>query len=295
MTAGDRYKGEDGGLYGGGQNSPPPAHLNAALEHARAIQPLDAQGRPAAAGKIGFISVGMSNTTQEFSVFAPLANADPEKSSAVQIVDGAQGAREARAWAQFEQIAPPGAANPWDVLDDRLRQANLAPAQVQVAWIKLARANPASVGDFPKHTDEMRGYMVTILQKLKDRFPNLRIAYLSSRIYAGYARTNLNPEPYAYEEAFVMRDLIRQQVQQDPALNYDPARGKAASPLLLWGPYLWADGERGRKLDDLVWKPEDLGPDGTHPSRSGQQKVAALLLEFLKTEPTARIWFTGGR
>ena len=37
-------------------------------------------------------------------------------------------------------------------------------------------------------------------------------ATLSSRIYAGYAVTPLNPEPYAYESAFSVRGLIQQQM-----------------------------------------------------------------------------------
>src|SRR5436309_1296860 len=31
MTADERYKGQDGRLYGGGRNEPPPEHLDAAL------------------------------------------------------------------------------------------------------------------------------------------------------------------------------------------------------------------------------------------------------------------------
>ena len=40
----DRYKGQDGGLYGGGKNDPPQGHLEAALQQAKLIQPLDADG-----------------------------------------------------------------------------------------------------------------------------------------------------------------------------------------------------------------------------------------------------------
>ncbi len=89
-----------------------------------------------------------------------------------------------------------------------------------------------------------------------------------------------------------VRWLIQDQVKGDPTRNFDPAKGKVRSPLLLWGPYLWADGEKGRKAGDLVWRPEDLGPDGTHPSDSGRRKVAQLLLRFMKNDPTARLWFT---
>jgi len=282
MTANDRYKGQDGGLYGGGKNEPPEAHLKAALERAKLIRPLDAEGKPADDGKIGFISVGMSNTTQEFSVFVRMANSDSAKSPKVVIVDGAQGGMDARAWAVSSRPDRPGSRDPWEILDERRQQARVSPKQVQVAWVKQARISPGTVGEFPKHADEMKGHMVTILQKLKERFPNLRLVYLSSRIYAGYAKGALNPEPYAYESAFVVRSLIQDQIKGD----------LPKSPLLLWGPYLWADGQKGRKIDDLVWKSEDLGPDGTHPSDSGRQKVAELLLRFMKTDPTAKTWFT---
>ena len=291
MTATDRYKGQDGGLYGGGKNEPPPNHLEAALAQAKMIEPLDAYGKPAANGKIVFISVGMSNTTQEFSVFVRHANADLAKSPRVVIVDGAQGGMEARAWAQPGDSRRPDAHNPWEVLDQRLKQADVTAQQVQVVWIKQARARPAALGEFPKHAEEMKGDLVTILHMLRERFPNLCIAYLSSRIYAGYATTQLNPEPYAYEGAFVVRWLIQDQIKGDASLNYDPHRGTVKSPLLLWGPYLWADGEKGRKTDSLVWKPEDFGPDGTHPSQSGREKVAHLLLTFMTTDPTAKLWF----
>ena len=46
----------------------------------------------------------------------------------------------------------------------------------------------------------------------KSRYPNLRLAYLSSRIYAGYAQTALNPEPYAYESGFSVKWLIERQL-----------------------------------------------------------------------------------
>ena len=60
------------------------------------------------------------------------------------------------------------------------------------------------------------------------------------------ATGGLNPEPYAYESAYAMRWLIQEQMAGRPELNADPSRGAVSVPVLLWGPYLWADGEKGR-------------------------------------------------
>ncbi|MDH7599985.1 MAG: hypothetical protein QHH07_10195 [Sedimentisphaerales bacterium] len=283
------YKGQDGGLYGNGQNSPPGPLQAVAWQQAQLIQTLDTYGRPSEDGKIGLISLGMSNTTQEFTTFKKIADLDPDKSPSVVIVDCAQGGQDAYAWAHPE---PNADRTPWLVMDRRLEQAGLSAAQVQVVWIKQALKNPAALGPFPKHAQVLRDDLVVILQVLKARFPNLRIAYLSSRIYAGYATTALNPEPYAYESAFAIRWLIDAQWQGDPDLNWDPDVGPVMVPLLLWGPYLWADGINGRK-DGLVWLREDFGPDGTHPSESGRLKVAQMLLAFFKQDPSARCWFVG--
>lgn len=291
MTADDQYKGEEGGLYGGGRNAPPEEHLKAAVREAAEIVPRDVDGNPSPNGRIVMISNGMSNTTQEFSQFVRLANGDSEKSPNVQIVDCAQGGQEALDWAQPENRFRRDRADPWEVMMQRLDRAGVSPQQVQVAWIKQARRNPNSIGEFPEHAEELKGHLAVIINRLKERFPNLRLIYLSSRIYAGYASTPLNPEPYAYEYAFTIRRLIRDQMKGVASLNHDPQQGDLKAPLLLWGPYLWADGVKGRRSDDLVWLREDFAGDGTHPSTSGREKVARQLLRFMKTDPTARPWF----
>lgn len=285
MSAGQDYKGRDGGLYGGGRNEPPPAHRAAALAEAAKIVPLDREGRPASDGKIGLLSVGMSNTTQEFSRFQELAKADPAKSAKVVLVDGAQGGQTAMVWARS------GDSPVWHTVDARLKAAGVAPQQVEVVWLKQANAHPTEA--FPEHARKLQADITEILHLLKAKFPNLRIAYLSSRIYAGYATTPLNPEPYAYEGAFAVRDLISAQIAGDAALNCDAKKGVVNSPLLLWGPYLWADGLKPRQSDGLVWKREDLrAEDGTHPSpTTGREKVATQLLTFFKTDPTTKAWF----
>ena len=294
LSGDEKYKGQDGGLYGGGRNEPPPEHLKAALKQAAAVVPLDAAGKPARDGKVVLMSIGMSNTTQEFSRFKQLADADGEKSPRVIVVDAAQGGKDAAAWTGgAEGGNPPGNAV-WEEADRRLKAAGVTPEQVQVVWVKQALIQQGRHGEFPEHAKVLQKHLESILTLAKSRYPNLRLAYLSSRIYAGYAASALNPEPYAYEGAFSVRWLIDEQARGDAKLNYDPARGDVKAPLALWGPYLWADGVKGRKGDDLVYQRDDLGPDGTHPSATGRTKVAEQLLKFFKTDPTAKAWFVKG-
>jgi len=284
MTADDRYQGEDGGLYGKGRNTPPDAHRQAAEAELARIRPLDDDGKPDADGKVVLVSISMSNATQEFSTFKRLADEDPAKSPRLTIVDCAQGGQAMAEWADPK-------ARPWEVARERLASAGVSLQQVQVAWIKLANKMPQ--GTLQDHGKKLQADTLAVIQNARALFPNLRIAYLSSRIYGGYAGTPLNPEPYAYDSAFVVRWLVQDQVAGGAALNFDAARGPVKAPLLLWGPYLWANGSAPRKADGLVWLREDLAGDGTHPSESGRLKVTRLMLAFFKTDPLARPWFTG--
>jgi len=281
MTANDRYEGADGGLYGKGLNTPPPGHRDAALRELAKIRPLDAQGRYSPDGKIVLISIGMSNASQEFSVFKRLADSSSEKASSLRIVDCAQGSQTARIWATEDQ--------PWQVLRQRLQAAGVTLAQVQIVWVKQANSQPTR--PFPAEAKELQAQLRVIMRRLTEECPNVKIAYLSSRTYGGYATTGLNPEPHAYESAYAVRWLIQDQTSGDPALNYNPDAGPVLSPLLLWGPYLWADGLNPRS-DGVTWGPGDFSiADGTHPSDSGRQKVAEMLLDFFETNDLARPWF----
>jgi hypothetical protein len=114
----------------------------------------------------------------------------------------------------------------------------------------------------------------------------VRTLYFSSRIYAGYSLIPLSPEPFAYEDGFAVRWLILDQIEGGgvTGVTYENA------PVLLWGPYLWADGAIPRS-DGLAWLCEDLLSDGVHPESSGRQKVAEMLLDFFSTDPLTSTWF----
>src|SRR5262249_28376386 len=155
-------------------------------------------------------------------------------------------------------------------LAGRLEQAGVSPEQVQVAWIKQARAGPSTLGEFPRHAQALKENLAVIVRGLRERYPNLQITYVSSRIYAGYANTQLNPEPYAYEGAYSVRWLVQDQIDGKGDLNADAAKGPVRAPVLLWGPYLWADGTHARADNQLAWQADDFSNDGTHPNAAGQ-------------------------
>jgi hypothetical protein len=276
------YQGFQGGLYPNGLNVPPQAHWNAGFNMAAQIRPLDTAGVPDPNGRYVLVSIGMSNCTQEFSTFMPLANADTGKNPRLTLVDGAQGGQTAAA------ISNPNATF-WTVVDQRLAAAGVRPKQVQIAWLKEANAGPT--GPFLPHTETLKVQLGRICRILKDRYPNIKICYLASRIYAGYASTALNPEPYAYESGFSVKWAVEDQINGDSALNFDSTQGPVESPYMAWGPYLWGDGMVPRQADGLIWECLDFQTDGTHPSLTGRQKVANMLLNFFRNNPAAQVWY----
>jgi hypothetical protein len=316
MTATEKYKDQDGGLYGGGKNEPPEAHQAAAKKQTAEIILRDAQGKPAKNGKIAMISIGMSNTTAQFAHFKEAADKDPKKSPSVVLIDGAQGGcpaflwvldgkgrlsaaeqqrlnKDCDSWYGREALQMLKLKAPiWSKVDDRLKGAGVTAEQVQVLWLKQADVYPPHWGAFPAHAQKFQDNLTAILNIAKSRYPNLKVAYLSSRTYGGYSTKALNPEPYAYETAFTVRWLIQEQIKGNPLLNYDPARGEVKAPLLLWGPYLWANGATPRKSDGLVWERNDFMADGVHPNdKIGVPKVVEQLLKFFKSDLNAKTWF----
>ena len=281
-----------GGLYPGGSNDVPAAHAAAGVNHAAGIAPLDAQGQPSPSGKYILLSIGMSNTTQEFQRFMQLAAANPQVNHAtLKIIDGAAGGRTADTW-----------DSPTDQNYDRIRDTILNPQglselQVQAAWVKVANAGPQVSLPAPNSDAyTLLQQQGNIVRALKVRYPNIKVVFLASRVYAGYASTTLNPEPYAYESGFAVKWLIEAQINQMSGGGVDPIAGDldddTVAPWIAWGPYLWADGLTPRS-DGLIWQCGDFQPDGTHPSDAGRSKVANMLLNFLLTSPFSQPWFKG--
>lgn len=274
------YQGYQGGLYPGGSNDPPAAHRNAAINAANKVKPLDATGTTNARGAIGVIGIGMSNTTQEFRALERNQDLSTDRRGPVVFVNGAKSAVTAERWRN--------AADPiWTELDTRIASAGLTSAQVQVAWVKLAQAEPLTT--FPQHAQSLRDDIANAIRNAKSRFPNLRLAFVSNRIYGGYTSQQNRGEPLNFETGFAVKWLIEQQISGDLSLNHDPRRGPVTAPVLLWANDLWANGGTPR-ADGLTWLPEDYEPDFIHPSTSGEQIIADLWTTTMRTSPAVKPW-----
>lgn len=270
---GGSYRGEPGGLYAADGNDLPAGHRSDGLLQAASILPRDAAGNPAADGRIGFLSIGMSNTTQEFSTWQGFGRIDPQRAAAVTIVDGAQGGQDARIFANPN-------ANAWSVVDQRLANSGLSGPQVQVVWLKQAMSNPTTT-TWPAHVDELRSALGDVVRNLRTRFPNCRICFLTSRSYGNYSLRAERNEPLSYETGFAVRDLILDQIAGDPMLGFDAPGGPPQAPWLAWGPYIWADGVAPRS-DGVTWPCNHYQADGIHPAGAGRLQVADLLQDFLE-------------
>ena len=279
----EAYLGAQGGLYPRGSNEIPATHEALGMMRAAEITPRDESGNPDPDGKIAFVSIGVSNTRREFTAF--IATAGPEMADSIVLVNAAQNGEPVSSW-----LDPNDAV--WSSFDRALLDAGVTAEQVQGAWVKIPERYEDPPADFPANIFDYRGMLTAALRTIQQKIPNLQVAYLSSRIYGGYnAVTSSNPEPNAYEEGFGVKWVIEQQMAGNPVLNADPRRGEVVAPWIAWGPYLWADGTTPRS-DGLTWECGDLNSDGIHPNGNGSDKVADLLLDFLREESTAT-WLFG--
>jgi hypothetical protein len=206
------------------------------------------------------------------------------------IVNGAADSQDAPAWTS------PTSPNYERIKFARLAPLGLSENQVQAAWVKLEDPKPSV--SLPADSADSKVLLTNlglVLRAMRVRYPNLRIAFLSSRTYGGYATIDLNREPYAYESGFSVKWAIESQINEMRGLPGNPLAGtlnyaKKLAPLVVWGPYLWANGAAPRS-DSVVWSRADFEEDGMHPSQSGEAKVAGLLMDFFKTSPYTRCWF----
>lgn len=263
------YQGEPGGLYPGGTNDPPADHLATGIAAGLSIQPIN--------GKIGLISTGHSNATATFAVFKPMADAHPNKSPSLVIVDGAQGGKDTDDWIK----SPSHPHSPWSTLAKRVQQAGLLPSQVQAMWFYHGEREDAESDNFPGDFRVIAQEYLQVIALAEQRYPNLKQVHLCSMTYMGYS-ISINParqEPNGY----------RHQWATKWAIEADVLGTWTGRSWLGWISQQWCDGTTP-SANGRTWLCEDVMDDGVHPSPIGAEKAAQWSLDFYLTNPTTP-WF----
>jgi Putative Ig domain/Abnormal spindle-like microcephaly-assoc'd, ASPM-SPD-2-Hydin len=268
------YLGYEGGLYPNGENTPPTPQLDQALA--------DAQTIANTPGPYAMISVGVSITRTTWDEYGPMEQIDPQLNPNLVLVNAAIDGTDSPDWTS-------ATSGTWLTITNYfLPYQNLTANQVVAAWLMMPHSDPN--GTYPNNMQDQENDLISILQDMHTYFPNLQIVYLSSLHYGGYEPTASYPEPDTYEFGLAVQNVIADQINGDPALNNNPANGTVMAPLLLWGPYTWANGLLGRE-DGLTWDCQDFSTDGLHNSALGRNKEAGLLTTFFKSDPTAAPWY----
>jgi hypothetical protein len=299
---GGTYYGNAGGLYPGPSNQPPADHDSAARAYRNSIKPLDVNGDESPFGKYVLLAIGGSNATRALcsassappcglSTFMGKAAADPSINHyTLVIVNGAADSLDAPSW-----TAPTSAAY------DRIKIGRLAPLglsenQVQAVWVDVS--DPKPMVSLPADSADAFNLLTNlseVVRALRVRYPYLRLIFVSSPAYAGYAAVGLSAEPFPYEAGFSVKALIESQIGEMRARAINPHVGtlnyaKKISAPILWGPYPWANGTAPRS-DGLTWTRADFAEDGKRFSQTGAAKIAGMLIDFFKTSSYARCWF----
>ena len=264
------YAGQTGGLYPHGLNMALGQLRLQGLARAARIVPLDRHGQLATEwGRIGLLTLGTAQTRVVAEQARRLIAADEGKSAAVVMVNGAAGA-------SLHPMAS-AADRSWTLLPRLVERAGLTSAQVQVAWLDASGAlDPLP---FPENTQSLQADLAAIVANARQLFPNLKVVFVSSGVYGGYAGPG--PARDSYEAAFGVQALVAQQAG---------AAAAAPAPWLAWGPYPWAEGKLPRS-DGLTWSRGDFLADGLALSPAGAGKAAALLVDFLHDDALARSWY----
>ena len=277
------YLGYMGGLYPGGSNTIPAGHLASGISIANGIQPLDSNGSPSSTGKYVLLSLGTSDANYEFNRFIQYGTNETTINPNLVMVEGAMGAE-----ALDTLLGTEGNAFWSNITNWALPESGVTSQQVVAIWLEPEDSHPP--GMFPSDMNQMHSELLTLIPNLLVRFPNLKLLYLSSRTYAGYSNpVKDTSEPYAYDQGYALQATIADQINGNPALNFDPKLGPVVAPWISWENYKWGNGMT--QHDGLVWGCQDFRFDGYHVTASGEDKVSGLLLNFLKTDPTAAPWF----
>jgi Secretion system C-terminal sorting domain len=278
------YKGFSGGLYAGGSNKPSGAFLQELLSRANAIRPLDSNGQVSNSGKIVFIGVGASNPRTEFAAFQQMLDTFRNVNPALITVNtciGGQG---------VQKMNDP-ADNYWKSAAHMYDSMQVHPNQVQVAWIETENTQKGDTV-FPAAPMALVQDLRILLQTLKQKYPNLKLCYLSARAYSGWANSGMGKgleHPRDYFNGWACKWLIDSAAAGKSGFVYSGSAPEI--PMPVYATYMWTNKGDVRNDGFSIDCSTDIGNDGLHLSAAGEQKLGKLIFDFFSKDNSSAPWF----
>ncbi|MCA9368232.1 hypothetical protein KC887_08335, partial [Candidatus Kaiserbacteria bacterium] len=262
----DTYYGQQGGLWPGGANVPPPAYA-AELDAVADALSNDNQ--------LVVLSLGMSmmqNATNGFLTAGYASGTTPAGTAvnpAFLLLNGAIGSKQQN-WESPTNTV-------WNRGEQVLASAGLTPADVDVILYHNAWAGPSTL-PFPDHAVNMLSSLEITMPIIRDKYPNTKMVLVANRHYA-LSPDSKHPEPYAYEEAWSWKWLIANRI----SCTTD------CGPVIAWLANQWIPG--------WVNRPEYYIYDGLHLSPGpggGQWASAELWYADMSTISYIAPWYLAG-
>jgi hypothetical protein len=247
------------GLYPGGTNEIPKAHLEARVRLARTIAP-DSNGR------IVLTAIGHSNPKAYFKEFLNELRTKAGTGEINPKVDFVSNCKSGKICPDWLKEAQEGALS-------------VKPeTQALIVLTTYHRAGGDSDGGddalpFEEKMGKMKAAMKTIVQAAAKTCPNLKIAFIGCDTWRAKC------EPRVYEEGFAEKWLIEDQIKGDPELAFEGPGRKA--PWLCWGGYIWEPSAPAERYED----------DRVHPTEAGMKFVCDRWFGALAANPAAYPWF----
>ncbi len=281
------YRGFTGGLYPGGSNERPAEYLEACIQHVQNITPMDISGNADEDGRIVMLGIGASNPGAEFNKFMEISSYFEPRNDKLSLVNGCVPSMG------IQDMNYTG-ADYWGNVIDILESYDLSAEQVQIVWIEEENTE---VGDttFPGAAQALVTDFHFLLQAIKIIFPNTQICYVTARAYAGYADpsaeelTNGLKFPRDYYNGWGLKWFMENVINHELGYSYEGPT--AEIPLVTWGSYHWTDGSVERMDGLSLICEDDVAEDGLHLSGTGEIKMGQLMLDYFKTDTTAKYWF----
>ena len=275
-----------GGQYPLGSNVRPSIQLTRALNQVNTIVPLNTLGvADPVNGKIVMAGIGASNPRTEFTAFKQYCDTFQCLNKKLKVVNTCKGGTGIQDMAN--------ATDPcWNEAIDTLLYYSVTNLQVQIVWIEQEHTGNSNTS-FPSAPQQLVNNYKTLLEVVLQKYPNVKIAYINSRAYSGYADNSIGfglRAPRDYYNSWAVKWLIEKQINDQTGFEYTGVNKNI--PFIDWATNSWANGDI-LKPDGFFWDClNDFGSsDGLHLSAIGEKKVGKRLFNYFSTDTTGKPWF----